>query len=72
MKHPQLPEGQLIEVPDAAVDGHRRSGWEITDQPRPKPTAAEIEPVESGPEPDTDAAAVPRPDESTPAQDGKE
>jgi hypothetical protein len=27
MVHRDLPAGQEIEVPEAAVDGHRASGW---------------------------------------------
>jgi hypothetical protein len=38
MKHPRL-EG-LIEVPDAAVNGHMLSGWRVTDPP-PRPTPLE-------------------------------
>ena len=78
MKHLRLPEGQLILVPDDAVIGHRRAGWEITDPPEPDPPVSDLNAAaigdspDSDSEPDTDAAAVTRPDESTPAQDGKE
>lgn len=84
MKHPKLPEDQLIHVPDDAVEGNRRAGWEVTEAP-PEPTAADFETAaadtaeratppesESDLEPDPHVAAVTRPDESTPAQDGKE
>jgi hypothetical protein len=35
MKHPQLPDDQLICQPEEAAAGHRTSGWEITDPPEP-------------------------------------
>lgn len=48
MKHPQLEA--LIEVPDAAVNGHLISGWRVTDPP-PRPVLideeVELTPVEA-------------------------
>lgn len=40
MKHPRLDA--LIEVPDGAVLGHRRSGWQVTDPPPPEPTVDDL------------------------------
>lgn len=93
MKHPKLPEDQLIEVHDDTVATHHRSGWEITDPPPPPPTAGDLEAAaeqaeaedaeraespelesshESDDEPDTDVAAVSRPNEIPTAAHGKE
>lgn len=33
MNHPILPDNQLIEVPESAVQGHRQMGWKVTDPP---------------------------------------
>lgn len=38
MNHPILPDNQLIEVPESAVQGHRQMGWKVTDPP-PDPLA---------------------------------
>lgn len=35
MKHPQLPDDQLICQPEDATAGHRTSGWQVTDPPLP-------------------------------------
>ena len=35
MLHPQLPADQLICQPAEAVNGHRTSGWQVTDPPPP-------------------------------------
>ena len=35
MKHPQLPDDQLICQPAEATAGHRISGWQETDPPPP-------------------------------------
>jgi hypothetical protein len=35
MRHPQLPEDQLICQPEEATAGHRVAGWEATDPPPP-------------------------------------
>ena len=76
MKHPNLDE--LIEVPDDAVIGHRRSGWEVTDPPPPETTAGELEAtaeaaVAGDSEHNTAVAAVEeRPTEIDTAQNGKE
>jgi hypothetical protein len=35
MKHPQLPDDQLICQPADAAAGHRTSGWQETDAPPP-------------------------------------
>lgn len=74
MKHPKLPEGQLIEVHDDTVATHHRSGWEITDPPPPPPPAGDLEaaaalaeaedaeraqPPESAPEPSHEPDAEP-------------
>lgn len=37
MKHPQLPDTQLIYEPEEAAIGHQLSGWQITDPPAPPP-----------------------------------
>jgi hypothetical protein len=57
MKHPLLPEDQVIEVPDAAVNSHRRSGWETTERPESRLPNPQIEAAEdwvSNAEPDTE------------------
>lgn len=43
MTHPTLPNS-LIEVPDQAADGHRRSGWRETEPPLP----ARLDPAQDG------------------------
>jgi hypothetical protein len=35
MKHPQLPDDQLICQPEEAAAGHRTAGWQVTDPPPP-------------------------------------
>lgn len=74
MKHPNLPGDQLIQVPDDAVPGHHRSGWEITDPPPPEPTAGDLESTAAqDSDLDTAVAAVEeRPTETDNAADGKE
>lgn len=37
MKHPELPDGQLIEVDDLSVPHYRAAGWVVTDAPPPAP-----------------------------------
>ena len=54
MKHPLLPETQLIQVPDEALQGHLRMGWQVTDPPPPP----EIETESADVEPGTGAVAV--------------
>lgn len=52
MVHPELPPEQVIEVPELAVFGRRRSGWITTDEadtrgagaPAPTPPAASAPP----------------------------
>ena len=51
MKHPQLPDDQLICQPAEAAAGHRTSGWQETDPPPPE------EPLE-GPWGEMDPAAI--------------
>jgi hypothetical protein len=78
MKHPQLPDDQLICQPEEAAAGHRTSGWQETDPPPPD------EDIEgpwgvAGPEPEPElapgakyeAAVESRPDIKS-ALDGKE
>lgn len=59
MTHPALP-GRVIEVPDDAVPGHARSGWEPAPDPEPEPdpepgTPGE-EPLPGAPEPPAEPA----------------
>lgn len=60
MTHPLLP-GRVIEVPDDAVPGHARSGWERAPDPEPEP---EPEPTPTEPGPDT-PGGQPTPTEPT-------
>jgi hypothetical protein len=80
MKHPKLPQDQLIQVLDEAVEGNRRAGWEVTEPPPSEPTADELEAAadetvtrtespKAEQEPDTDTAAVDeRPSKTTAAK----
>lgn len=79
MSHPDLP-GQVITVPEAARNGHLRSGWVIdTTPPPPEDLAVEVTEVEAAEddepdEPDEDTTsrpAVERRSEHTPVA-GKE
>ena len=75
MKHPNLPESQLIEVDESTVSGHQRMGWQITDPPPPPPNAGDLEAAAeaAAKKTDTDAPAVDeRPKKSNTAKDGKE
>jgi hypothetical protein len=69
MRHPVTEA--VIELPDAAVDGHRLSGWRETDPPSPPAvltddTEPEVEPGAKY------AAAVESRPENQSAEDGKE
>lgn len=58
MTHSKLP-GQEIHVPELAVDGHRRTGWEVAeDPPQPAPAA---EPAERADTPADTAPATDKP-----------
>lgn len=73
MRHPVTEA--VIELPDAAVDGHRLSGWRETDPPSPPAVLTE----DTEPEPELEvepgakyAAAVESRPENQSAEDGKE
>lgn len=71
MKHPVTDA--VIELPDAAVAGHRLSGWQEIDQP--PPPAVPIEDTEVDPELEPGAkyaAAVESRPENQSDEDGKE
>jgi hypothetical protein len=65
MKHPQLPEDQLINQPVEARIGLQQSGWQVTDPPEPMLLAG----FES---PDEEAAVESRPQQTNKARDGEE
>lgn len=50
MKHPQLPDTQLIYEPEDAAIGHQMSGWLITAAPDPPPVETPPEGLERGPD----------------------
>lgn len=68
MIHPKLP-GQDIHVPEQAVDGHLRTGWQVTEEPEPA-TPERDEPVETPSATDKPAATSRRFTTSPPS--GKE
>lgn len=78
MKHPQLPDDQLICQPEEAAAGHRISGWQETDPPPPdEPIEGPWGALDLDPEPELapgakyEAAVESRPENQS-AQDGKE
>jgi hypothetical protein len=62
MNHPDLP-GALIEVPEAAVNGHKRSGWRIVGSDRVTELSSEHK---------NKAAVESAQQETNTAEDGKE
>jgi hypothetical protein len=51
MRHPDLPQDQLIEVAENAVPHHRAAGWVVTDaptapEPQPKTSKHDTAPAE--------------------------
>jgi hypothetical protein len=73
MRHPDLPQDQLIQVSESSAPHHQAAGWEITDPPtppaRPAPrTAAEAPAADAteDPAPEGEAAPAPRRRKTTP------
>ena len=54
MRHPELPDEQLIEVPEEAVPHHVRSGWQRVDQAVAEAAQAQRDAQFSQPEPGDD------------------
>jgi hypothetical protein len=65
MRHPELPDDQLIEVDPLQVPHHAAAGWVKTDAPTPRRSPFTKEPDESkAPQASRDAAAPPTVGES--------
>lgn len=65
MRHPELPEHQLIEVAEEAIPHHSRSGWQVVDPETAQAAVAERQATFSQPEPDSvDEPAVAGPREA--------
>lgn len=71
MRHPTLPPEQLIQVPETSIPHHQAAGWEITEEPAPKPKlppvseagavgALEDAGAPEDPAPDAEAATKPK------------
>lgn len=70
MKHPVTEA--VIEVPDAAVNGHMLSGWRVTDPPPPPVIPDENAPEILGTQTEVEAGLESRPQVTDTVRDGKE
>lgn len=73
MRHPDLPETQLIQVDDLAVPHHQAAGWAVADPPppAPRPPLTPQASAERPSEPPAPEAAPPVEPEAAPEPDAQ-